>query len=117
MQHSETPRKRFSRSASALAAASMLVMSMIGTAQAATTDLSMVLKGTAVGTGTSSFQPGLKGHYDLNVMAQPIPEPASLALMLVGLCGVAGTARMKKRSQQEDEPLVTHSDSAELLPA
>ena len=201
MQHSETPRKRLSRSASALAAASMLVMSMIGGAQAATTDLSLgpfdiavnkfsnspftdvydfsfgtqpggtisasaieiklgkfvdiawnaqqafsvysgpggsgtllasfgdpgvstgsffvedlpvgnnlfslVLKGTAVGTGTSAFQPGLKGHYDLNVMAQPIPEPASMALMLVSLCGVAGTARMKKRGLKGDDPVIS----------
>lgn len=78
---------------------------------------SLVLKGTAVGTGTSTFQPGLKGHYDLNVMAQPIPEPASMALMLVGLCGIAGTAGTKKRSSKEADPLVTRADASDLLPA
>ena len=68
---------------------------------------SLVLKGAAVGNGASLFQPGLKGHYDLNVIAQPIPEPASLALMLAGLCGMAGAARAKRQSKDRVPELQT----------
>jgi len=67
-----------------------------------TNTFSIVLKGMATGTGTSVFQPGLKGHYDLNVIAQPIPEPATLSLMLAGLFGVGGLARRGARRSSDD---------------
>lgn len=61
------------------------------------TTFSIVIKGQAIGTGLSAFQPGLKGHYDLNVIAQPVPEPASMALMLAGL-GILGVAKRRRAS-------------------
>lgn len=64
------------------------------------TTFSIVLKGQAVGNGLSTFQPGLKGHYDLNVMAQPVPEPATLALTLAGLGVLGASARRRKASPQ-----------------
>ena len=62
---------------------------------------SIVLKGTAVGSGLSAFQPGLKGHYDLNVMAQPVPEPASMAMLLAGL-GVLGAAGRRRKAPEAE---------------
>lgn len=64
------------------------------------TTFSIVIKGQAVGDGLSTFQPGLKGHYDLNVMAQPVPEPASLALSLAGLAFLGAAGKRRKSEQQ-----------------
>ena len=64
------------------------------------TTFSIVIKGQAVGDGLSTFQPGLKGHYDLNVMAQPVPEPASLALSLAGLAFLGAAGKRRKSGQQ-----------------
>lgn len=64
------------------------------------TTFSIVIKGHAVGDGLSTFQPGLKGHYDLNVMAQPVPEPASLALSLAGLAFLGAAGKRRKSGQQ-----------------
>lgn len=57
---------------------------------------SVVIKGTAVGNGLSTFQPGLRGHYDLNVIAQPVPEPGAIAMMLAGLGGLGFVRRGRK---------------------
>lgn len=67
------------------------------------TTFSIVLKGQAVGNGLSTFQPGLKGHYDLNVMAQPVPEPATLALTLAGLGVLGASVRRRKADASESE--------------
>ncbi|AKJ30957.1 hypothetical protein AAW51_4266 [Caldimonas brevitalea] len=57
---------------------------------------SIVLKGAAIGDGTSPWNPGLKGWYNLSVIANPVPEPETYALMLAGLGVVGYMSRRRK---------------------
>lgn len=56
---------------------------------------SILVSGKAIGSGTSVFQPGLKGSYDFSVVAQPVPEPNAvlLALGALGVIRVLSTRR------------------------
>ncbi|WKB50659.1 FxDxF family PEP-CTERM protein [Eleftheria terrae] len=58
---------------------------------------SIVLKGAAIGDGSSPWNPGLKGSYSLSVIANPVPEPETYALMLAGL-GVVGYMSRRRRA-------------------
>ncbi|MCW7539306.1 FxDxF family PEP-CTERM protein [Aquabacterium sp. A7-Y] len=60
------------------------------------TSFSIVLKGAAIGEGTGLWSPGLKGSYSLSVLASPVPEPESYALMLAGL-GIVGYSLSRRR--------------------
>jgi PEP-CTERM motif-containing protein len=61
------------------------------------TQFSVALSGHAIGNGNSLFQPGLKGSYNLSVVAQPVPEPETYALMLAGLGAVGYIVRRRKQ--------------------
>jgi hypothetical protein len=60
---------------------------------------SIAIKGRAIGTGMSVFQPGIHGSYDLSIAAQPVPEPESYALMLAGLAAI-GFIGVRRRSDR-----------------
>ena len=70
---------------------------------------SIVVRGQATGSGTSAFQPGLKGTYDLSVMAQPVPEASSGYLLLVGLAALAVPTLLRKRNARNPGAM-THAD-------
>ena len=57
---------------------------------------SIVVQGLATGNGAGAFQLGLKGSYGLSVMAQPVPEPGTSALFLVGLAILAVPTLLRK---------------------
>lgn len=57
---------------------------------------SIVVNGRAIGSGLNSFQPGLRGSYDLSVAAQPVPEPGTTAMLLAGL-GVIGFLGLRRK--------------------
>lgn len=57
---------------------------------------SIVIHGQAVGNGSSAFQPGLKGSYDLSAVAQPVPEADSGYLLLAGLAVLAVPTLLRK---------------------
>jgi hypothetical protein len=59
---------------------------------------SIVVSGQAIGDGSSLFQPGLKGSYNLSVVTQPIPEPGSYALMFEGLAGLGLLLSTRRRA-------------------
>ena len=57
---------------------------------------SIVVQGMAVGNGAGAFQAGLKGSYGISVMVQPVPEPSTGALFLVGLAILAVPTLLRK---------------------
>ncbi|MCW7539307.1 FxDxF family PEP-CTERM protein [Aquabacterium sp. A7-Y] len=59
---------------------------------------SIVLKGAAIGNGMSPWNEGLKGSYSLSVIANPVPEPETYALMVAGL-GVVGYMSRRRRQR------------------
>lgn len=78
----------------------------VGTGSFAIEDLSVpsmfsiVVQGRAIGTGLNVFQPGLRGTYDLSVVAQPVPEPSSVLLMLGGLGGIGFLSLRRKAASR-----------------
>jgi hypothetical protein len=60
---------------------------------------SITVSGRAIGSGTSHFQPGLRGSYDISVAAQPVPEPQAWALTMAGLL-VVGFLGVRRRSER-----------------
>lgn len=76
----------------------------VGTGSFAIVDLpvpnkfSIVISGTAIGDGTSVFQPGLKGSYDFSVVAQPVPEPNATLLGLSALAVIRLLSARRKTS-------------------
>ena len=54
--------------------------------------------GSLLGTGTATFTPsGVNSHIDIAGTVTPVPEPATVVLMVCGLAGVAAAGRARRK--------------------